>query len=121
MESAFVLVLFAFTVFGVVEVTRLAYAFNYVSYSARDAARWASVRGANSPTPADASAITEYVRRNAVAVNPAAIKVKAVWSPDNRPGSTVQVEVNYDWTSALNAFIPADVNVRGTSRVVVLQ
>ena len=33
-------------IFGIIDFARAAYAYHYVSYSAREAARWASVRGA---------------------------------------------------------------------------
>ena len=50
-EGALCFSAFLFITFGVMEFAMAIYAYNFCSYAAQDAARWASTRGANYPTP----------------------------------------------------------------------
>jgi Flp pilus assembly protein TadG len=73
-EFALVTVLVLFPlIFGIIDFARAAYAYHYVSYSAREAARWASVRGAQCanalPAPCEATSgaggsVDSHVRGN---------------------------------------------------------
>jgi hypothetical protein len=73
------------------------YSYNFVSQAARDATRYASVNGANSLNPVDASAVQDYVRKEATGLNKGNITVTTTWSPDNKPGSVVKVAVTYNF------------------------
>jgi Flp pilus assembly protein TadG len=92
-----VLVLFPL-IFGIMDFARAAYAYHYVSFSAREAARWASVRGAQCanalPAPCEAtsgaggtvdshvrsiSPAGFYVNGNACAATAGCLLVTASW------------------------------------------
>ena len=125
LEFAFVLILIMFPLmFGIIDFSRAMYAYHWVSYEAREASRWASVRGAGCTAPmtgcnADSAAVQAYVQSIVaagmynVACNGATkgcVSVTTTWpgtggdgtsctnsgnSPANSPGCIVQVQVNY--------------------------
>lgn len=80
---------------------------HFVWYAAREATRYASVHGSKSGEPATSRSVETYVKQLAVGVDPAAVKVKTEWIPDNSPGSTVRVEIQSG-------------EIRGSSQVTVL-
>jgi Flp pilus assembly protein TadG len=120
-ESVFVLLLFVSLIVGIVDVSRLAYAFACVSDTARDAARWASVRGAASAAPADGQAVADYVRTNLVGLDAGAVRVTTTWSPSRNSGSNVEVAVDYRWKSVFDALVPATVDLHATSTLAVMR
>ncbi len=61
LEGALCFSSFLFITFGVMEFAMAMYGYNFCNYAAEDAARWASTRGANYPTPATAATIQNYV------------------------------------------------------------
>ena len=61
------------------------FAYNFCSYAAQDAARWASTRGANYPAPATESDIQAHVVNQAVGLANT-VQVTTLWSPDNKLG-----------------------------------
>jgi Flp pilus assembly protein TadG len=93
-EGALCFSAFLFITFGVMEFAMAIYAYNFCSYAAQDAARWASVRGANYPTPATATDIQNHVASQAVGLTNT-VTATTSWAPDNKPGGTVQVTVQY--------------------------
>src|SRR5437660_8183268 len=58
MESAFVFTAFMVIIFGIMDWGRMMLANNFVSYAAREGARYAIVHGSSSPHPAQASDVT---------------------------------------------------------------
>jgi Flp pilus assembly protein TadG len=80
---------------GTMEFCMAVYAYNFVSYAARDASRYASVHGSQSETVATNSDIQTYVYNEAVALNRNLINVNTTWDPDKNPGSQVRVTVAY--------------------------
>lgn len=105
-EAAFSLMLFLMLVFGIMEFGRLVWIYNTVSYVAREASRYASVRGSAAPAPATANDIRQAVLKEAVGLDPSAVNVAVVWSPNNDPASAVSVTVTYTGNS-LVGWIPA--------------
>jgi Flp pilus assembly protein TadG len=93
-EGALCFSAFLFITFGVMEFAMAIYAYNFCSYAAQDAARWASTRGANYPAPVTASDVRSHVVNQAVGLTNT-VSVTTVWSPDNKPGGTVQITVQY--------------------------
>jgi Flp pilus assembly protein TadG len=70
---------------------------------AREGARYASVHGARyefdtgklAATPSDV--YEQAIRPKAVALDQTKLKYSVTWSPDNRQGGTVTVQVDYFW------------------------
>ena len=55
------------------------------------------VRGSTSESPAQLSDIQSYVDGLASGLNTGNLTVNASWTPNNQPGSTVQVTVRYNF------------------------
>ncbi len=71
------------------------YVYNQVSKLAREGTQYAMVRGYTSPNPATTADIRNFVRSRASGLDPQELIVLPTWTPDNRPGSVVKVQVVY--------------------------
>jgi Flp pilus assembly protein TadG len=105
-ESALVLLLFLTLVLGTIEIGRMVFAYNFVSWAASSGSRFASVRGERSGQPASAKDVRDFVMARAIGVDPRAVAVQTAWTPNALPGSVVRVTVSYDFTP-LVGFLPA--------------
>jgi Flp pilus assembly protein TadG len=94
-ELAISLMAFLFLVFGVMDFGWGIYDANWCTSAAQDAVRYASVRGSQSTSPATADDVANYVKGLVVAMDTSRLSVNTTWTPDNNPGSTVQVVVSY--------------------------
>jgi Flp pilus assembly protein TadG len=117
-EQALIIPILVALFFGIVDMGRALYSYTYVSYIARDATRWASVRstGLNGPpAPVDSGDVSNYVKNvSGTGLDPARITASAIFvAPPNatplcpggtgnsrqnrKPGCVVQVTVNYNF------------------------
>jgi len=119
LESALVLNAFLLILFGMVEFGMSVYTLNFVKYAARDASRYASVRGSTSTSPATNATITSFVKNQAAAINAANITVTTTWSPNNQPGSTVQVRVACNYSPLLTIVSPNSYVIYGRSILTI--
>ena len=77
--------------------------YQQVASLAREAARYASVRGTRYAQSTGKAAATqqtifeEVVKTRAVGLDPNRLTCTVTWNPSNRPGSDVTVLVSYDW------------------------
>ncbi len=83
--------------FGIIAFGMAVYSYSFVSNSARDAVRYAIVHGNASLSPATSADIQQYVRNEAYGLNSSGLTVSTSWTPDNKPGSVVKVQVTYDF------------------------
>ena len=120
-EFALASVIILTLLFGIIDMGRALYAYDWVSDAARRGTRYAMVRGTSSctgsPQVSDCNAgpplITTYIEGNAFALDQSAITVTAqCWPsafaftpPPCAPGKTVQVKVRYNF-SFLSPFTP---------------
>ncbi len=74
---------------------------NTMEHSAKEAARYASVRGGASASPASQYEITNFVKNRAIGLDTQKMTVQVSWAPDNSPGSAVAVDIAYDFNSML--------------------
>jgi Flp pilus assembly protein TadG len=81
--------------FGIISIGRTVYTYNCLSVVARDAARYAMVHGSKSASPVSSDDVQTFVRNRTAGLNSAGVTVSTNWSPNNNPGSAVQVQVNY--------------------------
>ena len=83
-EFALVAPLLFILIFGIVNFAQLLYAYNFVSYSAQEASRWASVRGSQSKSPEGPShrryASQSFVKGEAVGLNTANLTTTPSWT-----------------------------------------
>jgi Flp pilus assembly protein TadG len=117
-EGALCFSSFLFITFGVMEFAMAVYGYNFCHYAAEDAARWASTRGANYLTPATSASVQNYVTNEAIGLTNA-LTVTTTWTPNNSPGSTVQVTVVYTVIPLTGVTLHANFQVSGTAQMIV--
>jgi Flp pilus assembly protein TadG len=93
--------LFAILIAGIMELGFTGLVSNSVAFAAQRAARYAAVRGSGSGHAATASDIQSTALSYAAPLNSNALTVTVTWTPNNNPGSTVQVKVVYNYTPRL--------------------
>ncbi len=135
-EFALVAVVFFTLLFGLLDFGYALYVYHFVSYAARDATRYAIVRGAacttfNTACPAAASDVQNYLESTALppGINPSNMTVTTTWpggnpgcsGATNSPGCVVKVNVKYNFSSFI-PFVP-QVNslMSSTSQMVISQ
>ena len=106
-EYAIVFILLMTMLLGVADFGRALYAYHFVSNAAREAARYASVRGFGCDTdgsctaPATSTDIQDFVKNVPAGINSAQLTTTTTWlNPNglahmNDPGCIVQVQVKY--------------------------
>ena len=101
-------------IFGIIEFGRLSFAKTTLTSAAREGVRYAIVHGSESPAEADSAAVANYVKGR---TQLGGIVVRTRWMPDNEPGDTVQVTVQYQF----NSLIPViqSRQLQGVSRQVI--
>lgn len=119
-ESSLSLSLFLLVVLGMADLSRMVYAFEFVTHSAHDAARYACVRGTSNA--ASSSDITAFVKNEAsLAIDPFKISVTSIWNPDHTAGSSLSVAVTYTFTPLFMFIASQPFTFRGTSKMTIAQ
>src|SRR2546425_5110466 len=95
-EFTLISLMFFMLTFGLVEFGRAVFDYSMVSSLSREGVRYASVRGSASGHAATATDVSTYVQGKAVGLP---VTVTTTWTPNNNPGSTVSVQVQYNFTS----------------------
>lgn len=117
-EGALCFGAFVFIVFGVIEFALAIYAYNFCSYAAQDAARWASTRGANYPAPATADDVQTYVSSQAIGLTNS-LAVSTTWTPDNKPGGIVQVQVHYTLIPLTGVMLHRNLSLTSSAQMII--
>ena len=95
-EFALVAILVFFPlVFGIVEFGRAVMSKSAITAAAREGVRYAIVHGITSPSPADSTAVANYVKGR-TALTP--IAVRTTWTGTKDQGDTVTVQVTYAYS-----------------------
>jgi len=123
--AAIFTVLFMF-LFAIMDLSRALYAYEWAANAAREGTRYAMVRGSScnswpSACPASASDIQAYLRNVPAGINPQAVTVTTTWTPDNNPGSLVQVQVQYSFQPIFPLIPKSALVMTSTSQVVISQ
>jgi Flp pilus assembly protein TadG len=100
LETAVSIIVFLTLLLGVIDFGYGLYTYDLVSYAAKIGSRWAIVHGATSGSPATASDVQNYIATQIAGLDPSKMQVNTSWSPDNSPGSTVSVQVTYNFSFA---------------------
>lgn len=137
-ETALAAMILLMLVFGIIETSMALYAYHFTSEAAREATRYAMVRGSscnssNSACPAKASDIETFVRSQLYpGINPSAITVTTTWpttgasctpssSPCNNAGNLVAVTVQYEFLWSV-PFVPSrTLEMSSSSEMVISQ
>jgi Flp pilus assembly protein TadG len=121
-EFALVLTPCLALIFGIINFALALYCYDFVCYSAQEAARYATVNGATSPTPATAASVTSYVDALVAGVlNTRNVTVTTTWSPNNSPGSTVTVTVSYSYPPLTSLVSSVTIALTRTAAMVITQ
>ncbi len=119
-EFALIAPIFFLVTFGIIDFGRMMWLNNTVEHAATEGARYAAVRGSNKPSPATETQVVSFVQNRAdgMALTPSEIAV--TWTPNNNAGSTVTVQVTYNYEYIIAGFLGFDpVDLQGTSTMVV--
>jgi Flp pilus assembly protein TadG len=125
-EFAFVApVLFALTI-GTIDVGRLVWSASMLHHMAREATRYASVRGTGANNPVDASDIDSFVSNRLIGIPGNEVTVTSLCvltaaAPPCATGDTVQVQLDYTYSFLLGKAVGLDpLALQGESSMVVL-
>jgi Flp pilus assembly protein TadG len=135
-EQAIILPVLLAVFFGAIDMSRALYSYTYVSYIAREATRWASVRSTSlNGGPITNSDVKTFVSNvTGMGLDAAQITTATNWiappngSPacpggaaDQKPGCVVQVTVNYNFNFIL-PFLPAGtLRMSSESQMIITQ
>ncbi len=120
-ESAIVAAGFIVFMAGVMEFGRIGFAYNQVSFAAERAARFASVRGSGSGHAATATDVQNNALGYFSGIDRSQITVTTTWTPDNKPGSKVQVRVAYAFVSVMPVISKTGLALHCTARDIITQ
>lgn len=137
-ETALSAMVLFMLVFGIIETSLALYAYHFTAEAARDATRYAMVRGSGctgvgAGCPATATDVQTYVKDMSLpGIDPADVSVQTVWptsgssctpssNPCNNAGNLVQVTVEYAFPWSI-PFVPAStLHMTSTSQMVISQ
>ena len=111
---------FFLMLFAIIELGRLAAAESALNYAADAAARYASVHGSASASPATPAMVAaQFAAAAAPVLGDAAPTPTVVFSPNDDPGSTVTVSASYVWSPVSLTGDFASVTLAGASTLVI--
>ena len=116
-EFALVMPIFVLIIIGVLEISRAIWIHGTVAHAAREGTRYAMVRGAENKEPVTAADVQSYVQ--AKAGYGTSTQVTTTWNPDNKPGSIVQVNVQYEFKSLASILPIGPLALSSSSRMVI--
>lgn len=124
-EFAKIVLYFMIFIFAIMQGVGVLNAYNFVTYAARDAARYAIVHGATSPSPASSDDIKNFVIAEAKGfdTSPSKLTVTTTWTPANNknPGSVVNVTVAYNFAPLARIASTVTWPLSSTSKMVISQ
>jgi len=118
-EFSLILPLLLLFTFGVVDFGRGIWIYNTLAQAAREGTRYAIVRGGMNPNPATTSDIQTVVKNQATGIDPTKLTVTTSWLPDNKPGSTVKVKVQYNFSPVTQLFGVSTIALSSTSQMTI--
>ncbi len=124
-EFAFSFMILCTVLFGMMEMALCFYTFVFVSETAREATRYASVRGSKCSGFSDCPNITQaqlatYVQNLAYpGIDPSALSVTLTRSSGSTPGNPVQVTISYQFPLAVPFLFKNTWTLTSTSQMVI--
>lgn len=120
-EFAFVAPILILLSFGTFDLGRAVWFDVTLQHAAKEAARFASLRGSESISPVSESDVETYVHSRAAGIPSAGLVVNVSWLPDESSGSTVQVELTYQYEFFLQGWLPiGPLQLQGSASRIVL-
>jgi Flp pilus assembly protein TadG len=118
-ETALVTIPFFTLILGIIACAYLVFTYESVTFGAQQGARWASVRGSTSGMAATDASVQAYVTGQTPGLAPGALHVQTTWSPDNKPGGTVTVQVTYTAVPLSTLSLPKKLTLSSSSSTTV--
>lgn len=115
LEFGMAAILLFMLLFGIMEFGRAIWIYDTLAHAAKEGARYAIVRGAESGRAASAEDVRSHVLTRTTGMT--AVAVTTTWEPDNEPGSVVQVRVESPFLPVVS-FLPP-LALTSTSRMVI--
>jgi len=113
---------FLMLMFAIMNMATAVYAYNWVSYAAREATRYASVHGSTSSSPVSPASYTNLtnVVTNIANGLTGTVSVTPTWSGNsNVPGHTVRVQVQYQFSFVMPFVSLSPITMSSTSQMVI--
>jgi Flp pilus assembly protein TadG len=108
--------------FGIINFALALYCYDFVCYSAQQAARYATVHGSTAPTVVTAANVQTYVNTLVAGVlNTNSLTVTTTWAPNNKPGSVVTVAVSYNFPPLTSIVSSVTIPLTRTAAMVIAQ
>ena len=135
-EYGVVLILFLTMLFGVLDFGRAMYAYHFISGAAREATRYAIVRGSSCPAaecpsgPASTTDIQNYISNVPAGIDATQLTVTPTWNPGgsvtcngvpNAPGCVVEVQVSYNFNFLLPLMPKSSIQMTSSSQMIISQ
>lgn len=120
-EFGLAFLIFFGLMYGILEFGRIVASYNILAGATREAARYATVHGSSSGSPASSDDIQTKVRNWAVGLDTSAVSVKTTWSPGNAPGSTVKVTASYTAEPFTGLIMHNGITLSSSSQMVISQ
>ena len=118
-EFSLFFLLFLMLSLGIMEFARALWTYTTLAHAARQGARYAMVHGESNPV--SNTQIRDVVVANAVGLVDSDLSVTPVWSPNNKSGSVVEVQVRYPFRFVTAPIVLSknDLQLGSTSRMVI--
>jgi len=121
LEFAAASVIFFTVIFGTIEFGLAVWQYNMTSDLAQEGARWASVHGAGSPSPATTAQLQTYVQSRSPGFT-VTVTVLPVAGPGAlTPGSTVSVQVDSSFSPLTNLIPNTTLTLSSTAKMKVFR
>ena len=121
LEPAFITSLFLILLIGITDFGRMGFAYNSIAFAAHRAARWAATRGSTSGHAAALADVQADALANLAALDNTQLTVGVTWSPNNSPGSTVQVQLTYNFKTLLIPISSTTLTLKSESAQIITQ
>jgi Flp pilus assembly protein TadG len=120
-EGALTLILLLTLFFGIMEFGRLMWSRNLLAHAAKEGSRYASVRGLASGRAASSASIATFVKGQMIGLDKNTAVVTTTWTPDNKQGSTVQVQVSYNYAPVMKMVRKTNITIKSSSKMIIAQ
>jgi Flp pilus assembly protein TadG len=121
LEGALVMTTFVILLVGSMDFGRLGFAYSSVTYAAHQAARFAATNGSASGHAASVATIQTNADSNLLGLNASQLTVSVTWTPNNNPGSQVQVVVSYGFRPLVIPISSTSLTLKSTAVDVITQ
>jgi Flp pilus assembly protein TadG len=119
-EFALLITPFLMVTFGIIELGIYSMEQQALLESVHAGVRYAVVHGAKSSSPATTSSLQTLVQNGSTVLTPSLVSVTVTFSPNNNPGSTVEIVATYPWSTVVPLLKLSAATIKATSVSTIL-